>query len=237
MVPELRPGGSRVRGEPDTAGAGAPRERDAPPHSRTEGRQEVRAVESPGAAGPGRDGAPRHVGVRAVPRVRHQAGDALPVRRPAGRRRRGVGGPGEADGVAGGGRPRHRVGRLAAGEERRVRPIRRRERDRAGRAGGEAFRPEFRRDAQASRRHPQEMRNDRNRRREGALSDPGHAVQRAFGRATRNGSTAGTGSAMEGPPAADERGSQVPPLTRGVRRRRDSNSSTRTSHRAPACRR
>ena len=44
----------------------------------------VRAVESSGAAGPGRDGAPRHVGVRAVPRARHQAGDALPVRRPAG---------------------------------------------------------------------------------------------------------------------------------------------------------
>ena len=35
-------------------------------------------------AGPGRDGAPRHVGVPAVPRARHQAGDALPVRRPAG---------------------------------------------------------------------------------------------------------------------------------------------------------
>ena len=52
--------------------------------SRTEGRQEVRADESSGAAGPGRDGAPRHVGVRAVPRARHQAGDALPVRRPAG---------------------------------------------------------------------------------------------------------------------------------------------------------
>ena len=34
--------------------------------------------------GPGRDGAPRHVGVRAVPRARHQAGDALQVRRPAG---------------------------------------------------------------------------------------------------------------------------------------------------------
>ena len=33
----------------------------------------------------GRDGAPRHVGVRAVPRARHQAGDALQVRRAAGR--------------------------------------------------------------------------------------------------------------------------------------------------------
>ena len=33
------------------------------------------------AARPGRDGAPRHVGVRAVPGARHQAGDALPVRR------------------------------------------------------------------------------------------------------------------------------------------------------------
>ena len=31
---------------------------------RPQGREEVRAVESPGAAGPGRDGAPRHVGVR-----------------------------------------------------------------------------------------------------------------------------------------------------------------------------
>ena len=49
-----------------------------------QGRQEVRADESSGAAGPGRDGAPRHVGVRAVPGARHQAGDALPVRRPAG---------------------------------------------------------------------------------------------------------------------------------------------------------
>ena len=43
--------------------------------SRTQGRrQEVRAVESPSAAGPGRDGAPRHVGVRTVPRTRNQAG-------------------------------------------------------------------------------------------------------------------------------------------------------------------
>ena len=37
-----------------------------------------------GPQSPGRDGAPRHVGVPAVPRTRHQAGDALPVRRPAG---------------------------------------------------------------------------------------------------------------------------------------------------------
>ena len=49
------------------------------------GGEEVRADESPGAAGPGRDGAPRHVGVRPVPRTRHQAGDALQVRRAAGR--------------------------------------------------------------------------------------------------------------------------------------------------------
>ena len=52
--------------------------------SRTQGRQEVRAVESPGAAGSGRDGPPRHVGVRTVPPTRHQAGDALQVRRTAG---------------------------------------------------------------------------------------------------------------------------------------------------------
>ena len=51
---------------------------------RAQGWEEVRAIEGPGAAGPGRDGAPRHVGVPAVPRARHQAGDALPVRRPAG---------------------------------------------------------------------------------------------------------------------------------------------------------
>ena len=50
-----------------------------------QGWEEVRAGESSGAAGPGRDGAPGHVGVRAVPGARHQAGDALPVRRPAGR--------------------------------------------------------------------------------------------------------------------------------------------------------
>ena len=45
---------------------------------RTQGRQEVRAVESPGAAGSGRDGPPRHVGVRTVPRTRHQAGSTGP---------------------------------------------------------------------------------------------------------------------------------------------------------------
>ena len=39
-----------------------------------------------------------------------------------GRRRRGAGGQGAVDGVAGGGRPAHRPGRLAAGEERRLRP-------------------------------------------------------------------------------------------------------------------
>ena len=44
----------------------------------------VRALEGPGAAGPSRDGPPRHVGVRVVPRTRDQAGDALPVRRTAG---------------------------------------------------------------------------------------------------------------------------------------------------------
>ncbi len=44
--------------------------------SRTEGRQEVRADEGPVEAGPVGDGAPRHVGVRAVPRAGHQAGDA-----------------------------------------------------------------------------------------------------------------------------------------------------------------
>ena len=37
------------------------------PGSRAQGRQEVRAVEGPSAAGPGRDGPARHVGVRAVP--------------------------------------------------------------------------------------------------------------------------------------------------------------------------
>ena len=56
----------------------------AAPGTWAQGRQEVRADESLGAAGPGRDGAPRHVGVRAVPRARHQAGDALPVRRSPG---------------------------------------------------------------------------------------------------------------------------------------------------------
>ena len=48
-------------------------------------RQDVRAVESAGAAGPGRDGAPRHLRVRTLPRTRDQARDALPVRRAAGR--------------------------------------------------------------------------------------------------------------------------------------------------------
>ena len=52
--------------------------------ARTQGRQDVRAVESPGAAGPGRDGAPRHLRVRALPRPRDQTRDALPVRRAAG---------------------------------------------------------------------------------------------------------------------------------------------------------
>ena len=40
-----------------------------------------------------------------------------------GRRRRGAGGQGEVDGVAGAARPPHRVGRLASGEERRLRPV------------------------------------------------------------------------------------------------------------------
>ena len=48
------------------------------------GRQNVRAVESPGSASPGRDGAPRHVGVRALPLTRDQPRDALQVRRAAG---------------------------------------------------------------------------------------------------------------------------------------------------------
>ena len=47
-------------------------------------RQDVRAVESPGAAGPGRDGAPRHLRVRALPRPRDHPRDALPVRRTEG---------------------------------------------------------------------------------------------------------------------------------------------------------
>ena len=34
--------------------------------TRTQGRQEVRAVENPGAAGPSRDGAPRHLCVRTL---------------------------------------------------------------------------------------------------------------------------------------------------------------------------
>ena len=52
--------------------------------ARTPRRQDVRAVESPGAAGPGRDGAPRHLRVRALPRTRDRPRDALPVRRAAG---------------------------------------------------------------------------------------------------------------------------------------------------------
>jgi len=54
--------------------------------ARPQGRQEVRAVESPGAAGPDRDGTPRHVSVRALQRTRDQARDALRVRRAAGRK-------------------------------------------------------------------------------------------------------------------------------------------------------
>ena len=46
--------------------------------------QTVPAVESPGAAGPGRDGAPRHLRVRALPRPRDHPRDALPVRRAEG---------------------------------------------------------------------------------------------------------------------------------------------------------
>ena len=53
-----------------------------------------------------------------------------------GRRRRGAGGQGAVDVVAGAGRPAHRPGRLAAGEERFLRPVRRRGRDRADRRGG-----------------------------------------------------------------------------------------------------
>ena len=52
--------------------------------SRPPRRKDVRAVESPGAAGPGRDGAPRHLRVRALPRTRDHPRDALPVRRAAG---------------------------------------------------------------------------------------------------------------------------------------------------------
>ena len=52
--------------------------------SRAQGRPDVRAVESAGAAGPGRHGAPRHVRVRTLPRTRDQPRDALPVRRAAG---------------------------------------------------------------------------------------------------------------------------------------------------------
>ena len=53
--------------------------------ARTPRRQDVRAVESAGAAGPGRDGTPRHLRVRALPRTRDRPRDALPVRRAAGR--------------------------------------------------------------------------------------------------------------------------------------------------------
>ena len=75
-------GAGRVRAEADPrTHRGRAQGRTGP---RSQGQEEVRAVESPGAAGPGRDGAPRHVGVRTVPRTRHQASDALPVRRPAG---------------------------------------------------------------------------------------------------------------------------------------------------------
>ena len=75
-------GAGRVRAEADPrTHRGRAQGRTGP---RSQGREEVRAVESPGAAGPGRDGAPPHVGVRTVPRTRHQASDALPVRRPAG---------------------------------------------------------------------------------------------------------------------------------------------------------
>ena len=52
--------------------------------ARTQRRQDVRVVESPGAAGPGRDSAPRHLRVRALPRTRDCPRDALPVRRTAG---------------------------------------------------------------------------------------------------------------------------------------------------------
>ena len=38
--------------------------------ARTPRRQGVRALENPGAAGPGRDGAPRHLRVRALSRTR-----------------------------------------------------------------------------------------------------------------------------------------------------------------------
>ena len=55
------------------------------------------------------------------------------VGRRRGRRRPGTGGRGEADGVAGDGRPPRRARRLAAGEERPLRPVRRREGDRAAR--------------------------------------------------------------------------------------------------------
>ena len=66
-TPQPRPAASRVR------------------HGRAaEGRQEVRAVESSGEAGPARGGAPRHVGVRAMPRTRHQAADVSRPHNPPG---------------------------------------------------------------------------------------------------------------------------------------------------------
>ena len=37
------------------------------PAAQSQRRRDVRAVDSPGAAGPGRDGAPRHLPVRALP--------------------------------------------------------------------------------------------------------------------------------------------------------------------------
>ena len=52
--------------------------------ARTQGRQEVRAVESPGAARPGREGAARHLRVRTLHSTRDQTRDALQVRRAAG---------------------------------------------------------------------------------------------------------------------------------------------------------
>ncbi len=45
--------------------------------ARTPRRQEVRAIESPGAAGPGRDGAPRHFRVRSLSSNSDQPRDAL----------------------------------------------------------------------------------------------------------------------------------------------------------------
>ena len=47
--------------------------------ARTQGRQEVRAVEGPGAAGPGRNGPPRLLRVRTLHSTRDQTRDALQV--------------------------------------------------------------------------------------------------------------------------------------------------------------